>query len=248
MLLIWITGFSLMGSVGAIALAGGYLLFPERIQQILITYLVSYATGTLLGAAFLGLLPHALIHAQATLIFPTVLAGILFFFLMEKIVIWRHCHDLNCMRHSNAGTLLLIGDAIHNFIDGLAIAAAFIASIPVGVTTALAVLAHELPQELGDFAILLKSGYPRRQAVTYNLLSSLTTLPGALLAYYFLITSQIFAPYIMAISAASFIYIAIADLIPGLHDHTEPKRSVCQFLFILAGIGTIALFHTTSST
>ena len=248
MLLIWVICFSLLGSVGAISLAGGYLLFPDRIQQTLITCLVSYATGTLLGAAFLGLLPHALIHAQATLIFPTVLAGILVFFLMEKIVIWRHCHDPNCQRHSNAGTLLLIGDAIHNFVDGLAIAAAFIASIPVGVTTALAVLAHELPQELGDFAILLKSGYPRRQAVMYNLLSSLTTLPGALLAYYFLITSQIYTPYIMAISAASFIYIAIADLIPGLHDHTETRQSIYQFIFILAGIGTIALFHTTGST
>jgi zinc and cadmium transporter len=243
MLLVWIICFSLLGSVGAIALAGSYLLFPHKIQQALITYLVSYATGTLLGAAFLGLLPHALMHARATLILPTVLAGILVFFLMEKIVIWRHCHDLNCQRHSNVGALLLIGDAIHNFVDGLAITAAFLASIPIGVTTALAVLAHELPQELGDFAILLKSGYPRRQAVMYNLFSSLTTFPGALLAYYFLTTSQIFTPYIMAVSAASFIYIAIADLIPGLHIYTELNQSVCQFIFILAGIGTIALFH-----
>src|SRR3989304_6669906 len=247
MLLIWIISFSLLGSIGAVALAGTYLMFPERIRQNLITCLISYATGTLLGAAVLGLLPHALSHARASSILPTVLAGIVGFFLMEKIVIWRHCHDLNCKRHSNAGALLLIGDAIHNFVDGLAIAAAFIASIPVGVTTAWAVLAHELPQELGDFAILLKSGYPRRRAVMYNLLSSLTTLPGALLAYYLLITSQVLAPYIMAVSAASFIYIAIADLIPGLHDQTEAKQSVSQLMFVLAGIGTIALFHPTGS-
>lgn len=246
MLLIWIISFSLLGSVGAIILAGAYLLFPERIRDSLITSLVSYATGTLLGAAFLGLLPHALEHAPAANISGMVLAGIFIFFLLEKIVIWRHCHDMACERHDNAGPLLLIGDAVHNFVDGLAIAAAFIASIPIGVTTALAVLAHELPQELGDFAILLKSGNTRRQAVITNLLSSLSTLPGALIAYYFLMEAHAFTPYIMAISASSFIYIAIADLIPGLHQRTETRQSVYQFIFILAGTVTIALFHIAS--
>jgi zinc and cadmium transporter len=243
MLLTWIVGFSLTGSVGAILLAGAYLLFPQRIRQNLIPCLISYATGTLLGAAFLGLLPHALDSAPAASILHTVLIGILIFFLLEKIVIWRHCHDTECEKHATAGPLLLIGDALHNFIDGIAIAAAFIASIPIGVTTALAVFAHEFPQELGDFAILLESGYSRRQALVYNTLSSLSTLPGAVLAYYYLMEAQEFTANIMALSAASFIYIAIADLIPSLHRHSNLKHAVSQFLFILAGVGTILLFH-----
>ena len=243
MIFVWIISFSLIGSVGAILLAGAYLLFPEKIRQTIIPYLISYATGTLLGAAFLGLLRHALDSAPAASILSTVLVGILVFFLLEKIVLWRHCHDAECEKHANAGPLLLIGDALHNFIDGIAIAAAFIASIPVGVTTALAVLAHELPQEVGDFAILLKGGYSRRRAFIYNLLSSLSTLPGAVLAYYYLMEVQKFTAHIMALSAASFIYIAIADLIPSLHRQSSLKQAVGQFAFILAGIGTILLFH-----
>jgi zinc and cadmium transporter len=172
-----------------------------------------------------------------------VLAGILAFFLLEKVVIWRHCHNAACERHASAGPLILIGDAFHNFIDGVAIAAAFTASIPVGVATALAVLAHELPQEVGDFAILLESGYSRRRALLYNLLSGLSTLPGALLAYAFLMAAQGLTPYVMALSAASFIYIAVADLIPGLHQRTDLKQAGSQLVLILAGISTIILFH-----
>jgi len=243
MLLAWIISFSLVGSIGAIILAGAYLLFPKRIRQTLIPCLISYATGTLLGAAFLGLLQHALEKAPASSILPTVLIGILVFFLLEKIVIWRHCHNVDCEKHATAGPLLLIGDALHNFIDGIAIAVAFVASIPVGITTALAVFAHEFLQEVGDFAILLESGYSRRRALTYNTLSSLGTLPGAVIAYYFLMGVQEFTPHIMALSAASFIYIAIADLIPSLHKQTDLIFAIRQFAFILAGVGTILLFH-----
>jgi zinc and cadmium transporter len=243
MILILIIGFSFLGSVGAISLASAYLLFPEKIRQGIVPCLISYATGTLLGAAFLGLLPHAMSHAQPTPVLAVVLAGIIGFFVLEKIVIWRHCHDAKCEAHGRAGPLILIGDAVHNFVDGVAIAAAFVASIPVGIATGLAILAHELPQEVGDFAILLESGYTRRQAILYNILSSLSTLPGALLAYFFLIATQRLTPYVMAISAASFIYIAIADLIPSLHHRSEWKQAIRQLVFILAGIGTIALFH-----
>ncbi len=243
MLLIWIIGCSLAGSVGAIFLAGAYLLFPVRIRHSLIPCLISYATGTLLGAAFLGLLQHALDIAPAAYVLPTVLIGIIIFFMLEKIVIWRHCHDSNCEKHSTAGTLLLIGDALHNFIDGIAISAAFVASIPIGVSTALAVFAHEFPQEVGDFALLIESGYSRRQAFFYNTLSSLSSLPGAILSYYFLKETQEFTAMIMALSAASFIYIAIADLIPGLHRQSSLKQSISQFFFVLAGISTIILFH-----
>jgi len=243
MIFTWIISFSFLGSAGAIVLAGTYLLFPEKIRQTIIPCLISYATGTLLGAAFLGLLRYALDSAPAASILSTVLVGILVFFLLEKIVLWRHCHDAECEKHANAGPLLLIGDALHNLIDGIAIASAFVASIPVGVTTGLAVLSHELPQEVGDFAILLESGYSRHRALIYNLLSSLSTLPGAALAYYYLTEVQEFTAYIMALSAASFIYIAIADLIPTLHRQFNLKQAIGQFTFILAGIGTIRLFH-----
>jgi zinc and cadmium transporter len=233
MLFIWIVTFSLLGSVGAIILAGAYLLFPEKIRQTIIPYLISYATGTLLGAAFLGLLRHALESAPAASVLSTVLIGILVFFLLEKIVLWRHCHDVECEKHANAGPLLLFGDALHNFIDGIAIATAFVASFPVGVTTALAVLAHELPQEVGEFAILLEGGYSRYRAFKYNLISSLSTLPGAVLAYLYLMEVQKFAANIMALSAASFIYIAIADLIPSLHKRSSFKQAVGQFALII---------------
>ena len=246
MILILIIGFSFLGSVGAILLASAYLLFPEKIRLGIVPCLISYATGTLLGAAFLGLLPHAMSYAQPTPVLAVVLAGIIGFFVLEKIVVWRHCHDGECEVHGRAGALILVGDAFHNFVDGVTIAAAFIASIPVGIATGLAILAHELPQEVGDFAILLESGYTRRQAILYNILSGLSTFPGALLAYFLLTAMQRLIPYVMAISAASFIYIAIADLIPSLHHKSELKQAIRQFIFILAGIGTIALFHMGS--
>jgi len=145
--------------------------------------------------------------------------------------------------HATAGPLLLIGDALHNFIDGIAIAAAFVASIPVGVTTALAVFTHEFPQEVGDSAILLESGYSRRRALSYNILSSLSTLSGAFLAYYFLTEVQDYTANILALSAASFIYMAIADLIPSLHEQSDLKHTIRQFVFIMAGIGTILFFY-----
>jgi zinc and cadmium transporter len=243
MILAWMIGFGALGSVGAILFASVYLLFPEKIRLILIPCLISYATGTLLGAAFLGLLRHALTQAPAAPILSATLAGILVFFLLEKVVIWRHCHDAECQKHSIAGPLILIGDALHNFIDGIAIAAAFIASIPVGVGTALAVFEHELPQEVGDFAILLQSGFSRKRSMFYNILSGISTFPGAILAYFFLMDLQELTPYVMAVSAASFIYIAIADLIPGLHKRSSPKESITQIILILAGISTIFLFH-----
>ena len=143
---------------------------------------MSYATGTLLAAAFLAMIPKGLAGAPTVNVSATVLAGIVIFFLMEKIVIWRHCHTAGCEVHGQAGALILLGDALHNFVDGLVIAAAFVTSIPLGMAAAFAVIAHEVPQEVGDFAILLDSGYSRRRAFLLNLLSSFTTLPGALAA------------------------------------------------------------------
>jgi zinc and cadmium transporter len=243
MLLAWIVVFSLLGSAGAVLLAGSLLLFPDRTRQHLIPCLISFATGTLLGAAFLGLIPHALKQVEPSAALPTVLGGILVFFVLEKILLWRHCHDAECEAHGRAGSLILLGDAFHNFADGVVLAAAFLTSLPLGVATALAIIAHEIPQEVGDFAILVDSGYAKGQALFYNVLSSLGTLPGALLGYSFLREARLVTPFIMAFSAASFIYVATVDLIPGLHRRVQLTEAARQFLLILAGIGTILLFH-----
>jgi zinc and cadmium transporter len=239
----WIIPFSLLGSIGAVSGAALLLFFPEGIRKTIVPSLISYATGTLLGAAFLGMIPNALKQAQAYPVLATVLGGIFMFFILEKLVIWRHCHVEKCEVHSTAGPLILIGDAFHNFIDGVVIAAAFIISVSLGIATAIAVIAHEVPQEVGDFGILLDSGYSKSRAFLYNLLSSVTTLPGAIIAYFYLekITSAV--PYILGLSAASFIYIATADLIPVLHQKPGFGAGLRQFILLLAGIGTIIIFH-----
>lgn len=245
MVLGWIILFSILGSLGAIAGAALILLFPENTRKSVLPCLISYATGTLLGAAFLGMIPRALSQASPIAVSGTILAGIVLFFALEKMVIWRHCHDEQCEVHSNSGPLLLIGDAFHNFVDGFVITAAFLTSIPFGIAASLAVIAHEIPQEVGDFAILLENGYSRLKALVLNSLSSITTLPGAIIAYYFLGETQQAIPYILALSAASFIYIAVADLMPGLHRRTTPGSALLQFILIVAGIGTIGLIQFT---
>jgi len=244
MLFAWVLFASVLGSVGAVAGSALLLVFPDAIRRVLVPLLVSYATGTLLGAAFLGMLPAGLATAPVLPITATTLAGMVLFFALEKLALWRHSHAHHA--HGQAPVLILIGDAFHNFVDGVLIAAAFLTSIPLGVTTAFAVIAHEIPQELGDFAILLDGGYGRAKALLLNGLSSLATLPGAVLAYFFLAEVSSVVPYVLALSAASFIYIATADLIPGLHRQVTLAASLRQFALLLAGIGTIALFHLES--
>lgn len=242
-MLLWIVMFSVLGSLGAIAGAALMMFFPLHIRRLLVPNLVSYATGTLLGAAFLGMIPAALRQGPSSVVMQAVLAGIVLFFLLEKLVIWRHCHDADCAVHGRAGPLILIGDAFHNFMDGMVITAAFLTSIPLGISAALAVIAHEIPQEVGDFAILLDGGYSRRKAMSLNGLSSIATLPGALATYFWLGETRAAVPYLLALSAASFIYIATADLIPGLHRHVTLAASARQFALLLAGIATIAFFR-----
>jgi zinc and cadmium transporter len=237
--LLWILGFALLASLAVVLGASGFLLASDTVRRSLIPHLVSYAVGTLLGAAFLGLLPRALESASGGVVMGTTLVGFLLFFILEKWVLWRHCHERECAVHSSAGMLILIGDAFHNFFDGFAIAAAFLTSFPLGISTALAVIAHEVPQEVGDFAILLDSGYSPRRALACNLLSSAATLPGALVAFFALSAVEQLVPYVLALSAASFLYIAAADLIPGLHRFTAARASVWQLLLLGAGIATI---------
>jgi zinc and cadmium transporter len=242
-MLAWIIIFSLLGSVGALLGAALVLLLPERQRRILTANLVSYATGTLLGAVFLGLVPKALKESSSPGMLVWLLVGILFFFIMEKLVLWRHCHTPGCDVHASAGPLLLIGDAFHNFTDGVIIAGAFLLSLPLGIATGLAVISHEIPQELGDFAILLESGYSRPRALLYNLISALPTLPGALLGYFFLSHLMPAVPYILLMGAASFLYIALVDLTPYLHRRFGLADSLLQLGLILTGIATIWLLH-----
>ncbi|MHB8838752.1 MAG: ZIP family metal transporter [Gemmatimonadaceae bacterium] len=243
MLLWWILGFSVLGSIGAIGGAAVVLVAPDTMRKRLLPCLLSYATGTLLGAAFLGMIPTALRQAAPTTVSASVLAGLVLFFVLEKLVIWRHCHDDECEEHRGAASVILLGDAFHNFLDGVAIAAAFLTSVPLGVATSLAVIAHEVPQEVGDFAILLHGGYSKRRAFAYNLLSSTATVPGALLGYLFLDEARLLTPFFLAVSAASFIYVAMADLVPHLHRQLGLRSLAAQSALLLAGIATIAAFR-----
>jgi len=243
----WIIAVALAGGVLSVAAAAaiGSSLGAHRVNT-----LISYAIGALLGAVFLEILPHAFEHADPHHMAGTVLVGILVFFVLEKLVLWRHCHHDHCEAHEahapahdhgRSGLLILIGDTFHNFVDGILIAAAFMESTELGIVTAMAIIAHEIPQEVGDYLILLHSGYSRLKALVFNLLSSLATLVGALLAYFALSDLQEWIPTILGLAAASMIYVAVADLIPGLHKRTELKATLQQVLLICLGVGSILL-------
>jgi zinc and cadmium transporter len=246
--LTWIITSALAGGALSV-LAAAAFAFNARASWV--PMLVSYAIGALLGASFLEVLPEAIIASgDATATCSIVLAGILCFFVLEKLVLWRHCHIESCEGHEphfgehdhgRSGLMILVGDTFHNFVDGVLIAAAFIEDPRLGLVTALAIIAHEIPQEVGDFLILLHSGYTKARALAYNLLSSLATLVGGLLAWYALSDAQTVVPILLALASASMIYVAVADLIPGLHKRPELGATVQQVLLIGAGIGTIAL-------
>lgn len=236
--------------------AGLFLLLPTQHRDRLLPHSVSFAIGALLGAAFLALIPHAVTSEPSIEVHNlglTILLGMLGFFLLEKMVLWRHCHSTHCEAHAPhspdehdaSGTLILIGDGIHNLVDGVLIAAAFMTDIHLGIVTSLAVATHEIPQEVGDFAVLLNSGYSRAKALWLNVLVSMTTVVGALLAYFSLSEMTQILPYILAIAASSFIYIAVADLIPGLHKRTQFSATVQQVSLIVAGILVIYTAHST---
>ncbi len=251
----WIILFSLLGGVLSVLAASVYLLLPDAPRQRLLPHLVSFAIGALLGAAFLALLPHAMtigedLHGLGL----TVLLGILAFFTLEKMVLWRHCHAQDCEAHGHGealkpnaapGILILVGDGLHNLVDGVLIASAFLTDFHLGVVTSLAVAAHEIPQEVGDFAVLLHSGFSRSRALLFNIISSLATIVGAVVAYYSFEGAQHLLPYVLAIAASSFIYVAVADLIPGLHKRTHFSATVQQLSLILLGVAVIYWAHST---
>ena len=248
--------------------AGGILsavaasLFAIKAKAAQIPMLVSYAVGALLGAAFIEVLPHAFYQSESIeTTAATVLFGILGFFVLEKLVLWRHCHVEECEAHDphvppqpnhghtehshndhgRSGLMILIGDTFHNFVDGVLIAAAFLADTQLGIVTAIAIIAHEVPQEVGDFLILLHSGYSKRAALFYNVLSSAAMVVGGVLAYFTLQIAQALVTPLLALAAASMLYVAVADLIPGLHRRPELAATAQQVVLIGLGIATIWL-------
>lgn len=244
---------ALSGLLSAFA-AGFFMVLGEKARAAVLPHLVSFATGTLLAAAFVGLLPHALEHTGpggAHRVGLAILLGILTFFVLEKFVLWRHCHDDPCEMHSPShdaraaasAKMILAGDSFHNVLDGVLIAGAFLTSPQLGVVTAIAVFSHEIPQEVGDLAILLHGGYSRGRAMALNLLTSLTSVLGGIVAYFALGATQWMLPYALAFAAASFIYVSVADLIPGLHRRVDLRAGIEQLLFIGLGVGLVWLTH-----
>jgi zinc and cadmium transporter len=246
----WIVGACLAGGTLSVVLAA---IVALSAQPRHVPLLISYAIGALLGAVFLNLLPEAFARADGAPMGAIVLGGVLAFFTLEKLVLWRHCHEHACESHGTpavehdhgrSGLMILVGDTVHNFLDGILIAAAFLADIPLGIVTAIAMIAHEIPQEIGDFLILLHSGYSRRQAIAFNLMSSLATLIGGVLAYFALHRLHGLVPALLGIAAASMLYVSVADLIPGLHKRPELRVTLQQLTLIGLGIGSIWLAGT----
>jgi zinc and cadmium transporter len=267
--LLWIILSTLISGVLSVLAAGLFLALPSKQREAALPHLVSFATGALLGAALLGLIPHAVIGVGADGVHGVgiaLIAGIALFFILEKFLLWRHCHDDHCHEHAveaelahnhnhaahnhdqarkkASGSLVLIGDALHNVLDGVLIAAAFLTDVHLGIVTALAIMAHEIPQEVGNFAVLLHSGVARKKALLLNLLTSLTAVIGGIVGYVALEEAQAALPFALAVAAASLLYVAVADLIPGLHRKIDPRSSVMQVLLIGAGIAIIALAET----
>jgi zinc and cadmium transporter len=244
MTLAWIVLATLAGGVLSVcAAAFALVLRPKWVPM-----LVSFAIGTLLGAAFLEVVPHAFEAGDAHHAAAAILGGILGFFLLEKLLLWRHSHEhgeeagpTHHAEHARAGTLILVGDTVHNFIDGVLIAAAFLQSPELGLVTAIAIVAHEIPQEVGDFLVLLHSGYSKARAFALNVVSSMGSVVGGVLGYFALAGFENWEPTLLGVVAASMIYVAVADLIPGLHKRPELGATAQQALLIAAGVAVIVL-------
>jgi zinc and cadmium transporter len=242
-------GWIVIASVAGGVLSAGAAALALLLRSGWVSTLVSFAIGALLGAAFLEVIPHAFEHGEPHTVAASILFGILAFFLLEKLLLWRHSHEHeeadtgpgHDHDHGRSGALIVVGDTIHNFLDGILIAAAFLQSTQLGVVTALAIVAHEIPQEVGDFLILLHSGYSKARAFLLNMLSSCATLVGGALGYYALQVIEGWTPVLLGVVAASMIYVAVADLIPGLHRRPELRATVLQTALIALGIGAIVL-------
>jgi len=284
-LLGWIVVFTALGGIASAAFASAFLLLPERTSTRLLPHLVSFATGALLGAALLALLPEAMESvgtAGAHGIGAALVLGLGIFFVIEKVVLWRHAHSHeqgqppdaaqdhaeahghthdhartegheghvhehghghehgHSHRDEAAGVLVLIGDSVHNVLDGILISAAFLQNWPLGLLTTFAVAAHEIPHRLGDFVLLVHSGMSQRRALLLNMATGLAAVLGGIAAYFGLRRVMGLLPYALAVAAAGFLYIAVAGLIPALHRRADPRTSLAQVTLIGLGVGVIA--------
>lgn len=253
MTLLYIIAATVAGGVLSVLIAG---LITFKVLGPLVQRLVSFSAGVLLGAAFLELLPHAFdFGIDAHNLFMALLGGLLFFFLLEKFALWRHSHHHEHDGHGHehgfdvheagrSGLLILVGDSLHNFADGVLIAAAFLADPWLGFVTTLGIIAHEVPQEAGDFIVLLNAGYSRARALAYNALAGLASVAGGLIGYLALAHAQQAVPYVVILAASSFIYIAVADLIPWMQRRADTASATWQVILIGSGVGLIAITHS----
>jgi len=239
MLNVWLWALGSVLLVSLISLIGLWTIsIKDKLLHKILIYLVSLSAGALLGGAILHLIPEGLESMDGTVSFILILLGIVLFFILEKVISWHHCHNPKCEIHNpkSIGPMILVGDGFHNLIDGLIIGGSFLVSIPLGITTTLAVLLHEIPQEIGDFAVLIHGGFTKKKALVYNFLSALTAIIGTVIALLISKFSETFIIYLIPFTAGSFIYIAASDLIPELHKEFKTSTSVLQVLFLVLGI------------
>jgi len=235
--LLWILGSTLL--VSLLSLIGVFTFsFNQKIVKKMLLVLVGFSAGTLMGGAFLHLIPESMENAEPTTVYIFLLAGFSMFFLIERFLHWRHCHDGKCDIH-NFTYMSMIGDSIHNFIDGLIISISFMVSIPFGVVTTISISVHEIPQEIGDFGVLLHGGYNKSKALLFNFLTGMTAMLGALVGYFMYDASTKIIPYILPIAAGGFIYIAASDLVPELHKDPDIKKAAWSFGLFILGIYSI---------
>ncbi|HOX41007.1 MAG TPA: ZIP family metal transporter [bacterium] len=228
---------SLISIVGILTLG-----LKQKVLQRALIVLVAFSAGALIGDSFIHLLPEAIESSSSSLLSIGLMAGIAFFFVLEKVVRWRHCHDVSCSDHPrHLGALNLVADGLHNFFDGVVIGASFLVSLPLGIATTLAVALHEIPQELGDFGVLLHSGFTVKKAVLFNFLSALASVLGLGVVYMIGQGAENFIEFMIPFTIGGFLYIALSDLVPELHREVGVKRSLMQLLGLFSGILVMAL-------
>jgi len=240
MVLLWILASTTL--VSLISLVGIFTLtIKGNLLHKILFCLIGFSAGALIGGAFLHILPECLENNKSTTVFSYLIFGIIIFFLMERYLHWRHCHEEgDCKIHAFT-YLNLVGDGFHNFIDGMVIAASFMVSLKLGLVTTLAIILHEIPQELGDFAVLVYGGFTKKKALLFNFASALMSVVGAVIGYFLTDLVGNFSNFILPFTAGGFIYIATSDLIPELHKENDLKRSTAAFLAFLLGIIFMAL-------
>lgn len=222
-------------SIGSYILLSLVPLSDKHVGKVIL-FLMSLSGGVLLGTAFIHLLPEAAQYLAPDVLFPTVLVSFLLFYVIEKLIHWRHCHDMECRIHT-FGYMNLVGDAVHNIIDGIIIGATFVQSIPLGITSAVTILLHELPKEVSDFGVLLYAGFTRKKALFFNFLVGLGAVVGGVIGYFLAENVRWFVGYLLPFAAGGFLYIAASDLIPEMRKETARKKSALSFGVLLLGVG-----------